>query len=130
MRSAYEHPQPVEDYLATELAAGRIAGPFEPHELHKVTVSRFKVIPKANQAGKWRLILELSSPKDSSVNDGIPSDLCSLSYITTDDVVEKIVEVGKGCLLAKVDVEHAYRNIPVHPDDQTLIAMKWKEKCT
>ena len=128
MRSAYEHPQPVEDYLATELAAGRIAGPFDPDELQHVTVSRFGVIPKANQAGKWRLILDLSSPKDSSVNDGIQGELCSLVYISTDDAVEKAMELGKGALLAKVDVEHAYRNIPVHPDDRSLIAMTWKEK--
>ena len=128
MRSAYEHPQPVEDYLATELAAGRIAGPFDPHELQEVIVSHFGVIPKANQAGKWRLILDLSSPKDSSVNDGIPSELCSLSYITTDDAVEKVMELGIGCLLAKVDVEHTYRNIPIHPEDWSLIAMKWKDK--
>ena len=124
MRSAYEHPQPVEDYLATELAAGRIAGPFDPHELQEVIVSRFGVIPKTNQAGKWRLILDLSSPKDSSVNNGIPSELCSLCYITTDDAVEKVMELGIGCLLAKVDVEHAYRNIPIHPEDRSLIAMK------
>ena len=75
-RSAYEHPQPVADYLAIELAAGHITGPFDPHELGEVTISRFGVITKAN-TGKWRLILDLSSPKDASVNDGIPSELCS-----------------------------------------------------
>ena len=33
MRSAKEHPQPVNDYyLATELAARRIVGPFDVHE--------------------------------------------------------------------------------------------------
>ena len=53
MRSAKEHPQPVNDYLATELAAGRIVGPFEVHELPNGQVSRFGVIPKANQPGKW-----------------------------------------------------------------------------
>ena len=62
------------------------------------------------------------------MNDGIPSELCSLSYITTDDAVEKVMELGIGRLLAKVDVEHAYRNIPVHPEDRSLIAMKWKDK--
>ena len=118
----------MEDYLATELVAGRIVGPFDSHELQEVIVSRFGVIPKANQARKWRLFLDLSSPTDSSMNDGIPSELCSLSYITTDDAVEKVMELGIGCLLAKVDVEHVYRNIPIHPKDRSLIAMKWKDK--
>lgn len=86
------------------------------------------MIPKANQAGKWRLILDLSSPKGASVNDTIPSELCTLLYIIKDDAVVKIMELGKGCCLAKLDVEHAYRNIPVHPDDWSLIAMRWKKK--
>ena len=42
-RSAYEHPQPVEDYLAIKMAAGRNAGPFDPHELGEVTIIRFGV---------------------------------------------------------------------------------------
>ena len=51
-----------------------------------------------------------------------------LLYISTDDAVEKIMQLGQGCLLAKVDIEHAYRNIPVHPDDRSLLAMTWKGK--
>ena len=128
MRSAKEHPQPVNDYLATELAAGRIVGPFEPHELPNGQVSRFGVIPKANQPGKWRLIVDLSSPNGYSVNDGIAPELCSLKYASVDQAVENILGLGQGTLLAKVDVEHAYRNIPVHPDDRILLAMRWNDK--
>ena len=117
MKSAYENPQPVDNYLQTELAAGRIVGPFLPHQLKGAQVSSFGVIPKANQPGKWRLILDLSSPYQQSVNDGIPRELCSMRYITIDDAVKKILSLDQGCLLAKLDVEHAYRNIPVHPDD-------------
>ena len=29
-------------------------------------------------------------------------------------------------MLAKVDVEHAYRNIPVHPEDRHLLGMVWQ----
>ena len=28
-------------------------------------------------------------------------------------------------LLAKVDIEHAYRNIPIHPQDRHLLGMRW-----
>ena len=129
MRSAKEHPQPVNDYLATELAAGRTVGPFEPHELPNGQVSRFGAIPKANQPGKWRLmIVDLSSPNGYSVNDGIAPELCSLKYASVDQAVENILGLGQGTLLAKVDVEHAYRNIPVHPDDRILLAMRWNDK--
>ena len=53
-------PQPVDDYTAKEVAAGRIVGPFRPHELPGDQISCFGVIPKASQLG---LILDLSSPK-------------------------------------------------------------------
>ena len=127
MQSAQENPQPVEDYLQAELAAGRIVGPFPPHLLEHAQISRFGVIPKRNQPGKWRLILDLSSPYEHSVNDGISKELCSMRYITIDDAIDKILGLGPGCLLAKLDVEHAYRNVPVHPDDRTLLAMRWKK---
>ena len=34
-----------------------------------------------------------------------------------DDIANRILHIGKGALLAKVDIEAAYRLIPVHPDD-------------
>ena len=44
------------------------------------------MIPKS-EPGKWRLIVDLSSPKGASVNDGISKELCSLSYVHVDDIV-------------------------------------------
>ena len=35
---------------------------------------------------------------------------------------------GSGALMAKFDVEAAYRNIAVHPDDRFLFGMKWRGK--
>ena len=40
----------------------------------------------------------------------------------------KKLKLGQGVPLAKVDIEHAYRNIPLHPNDRILFAMRWKEK--
>jgi len=71
------------------------------------------------------LILDLSSPDGWSINDGIDAELCSMAYATVDSAVSHIVNQGKGTLLAKVDIEHAYRNIPVHPDDRHLLGMRW-----
>ena len=124
MTSAYNNPQPVEDYLAAELVAGRIIGPIDPKTMPKAQVSRFGVIPKANQPGKWRLILDLSSPNNRSVNDGIPKELHSMQYASIDDAVDMIMQTGQGCLLAKIDIEHVDRNIPVHTDDRPLLALE------
>ena len=54
-RSAHDHPEVVNRYLANELALGRVAGPF-PATLPGVMISRFGVIPKSGKPGKWRLI--------------------------------------------------------------------------
>ena len=32
---------------------------------------------------------------------------------------------GPGALMAKFDVESAYWNIPVHPDNRFLLGMRW-----
>ena len=129
MKSALENPDPVDKYLAEEeLQAGKIVGPFDPDQLPDAQVSRIGVIPKAGQPNKWHLIVDLSSPKDHSVNDGIEKHLCSLEYASVEDAVQTIWSMGQGTLLAKIDIEHAYRNIPVHPDDRLLLVMQWREK--
>ena len=51
----------VEQYLKNECALGRVLGPF-PGYLPGLHTSRFGVIPKKSQPGKWRLIIDLSAP--------------------------------------------------------------------
>ena len=122
MLSALQHPEVIDAYLGKELALGRLLGPFTPggEELQGVHINRFGVIPKGHNTGKWRLITDLSYPQDRSVNDGIDPALCSLKYTSVDQVAETIATLGQGSLLAKIDVESAYRLIPVHPDDRLL----------
>lgn len=86
MQSVNQHPEPIEQYISKECLAGRIIGPF-PHGTEGIHVSRFGVIPKPHQPGKWRLITDLSSPKGASVNN---PQLCSLSYASIDDAVRMV----------------------------------------
>ena len=97
------------------MGRGRLVGcwDFDRDQFPMVQVSPFCVIPKS-EPGKWRLILDLSSPEGFSVNDGVHKDLYSLSYMSVDEVAERVVEVGKGALLAKFDLKVAYRNVSVH----------------
>ena len=124
MVSATDHPEVIQEYLAEECSEGRVLGPLDADLFPFVQVSRFGVIPKGS-SGKWRLIVDLSAPSGASVNDGIDEHRCSLSYVTVWDAARAISERGLGTLLAKIDVKHAYRNIPVHPDDRVLMGMKW-----
>ena len=89
-------------------------------------ISHFGVIPKCHTPNKWRLIIDLSHPAGHSVNDGIPKSLCSLSYVTVDTAIWHILNTGIGTLLAKIDIKHAFRLLPVHPADRHLLAMSWK----
>ena len=100
LEGAREYPDVVTDYLATEISQYRVAGPFPPRAIPQVHISRFGVIPKA-QTGKWRLIIDLSYPKGHSENDGIPRLLCSLKYVTIDEAIREIIQLGRGTLLAK-----------------------------
>ena len=60
-----------------------------------------------------------------SVNHGIAPEFCSLSYSSVDQAAIIMSQLGPNALLAKIDIAHAYRNIPVHPSDRRLLAMQW-----
>ena len=125
MLSAVQKPEVVREYLVKECVEGRVMGPLEPTQFPIIQISRFGVISKGS-SGKWRLIVDLSSPEGHSVNDGIDSELCSLKYVTVDDAVTAIQQKGLGAHLAKIDIQSAYRIIPVHPDDRWLLGMSWE----
>lgn len=112
----------VDEYLNTEIAQGRIAGPLPLISLPGSHISRFVVIPKEHRINKWRLLIDLSYPAGSSVNDGIPKYLCSINYISIDTAIENILKCGTGTLLAKIDVKNAFRLLPAHPDDRYLLS--------
>lgn len=126
MLSAYQHSEVIEEYLEEECRKGRVLGPFKKGEIPNLHISRFGVIPKSHKPGKWRLILDLSHPEGASVNDGIAPQLSTLSYVSVDDVAEAVVGLGRGALLAKVDVQSAYGVVPVHPEDRRLLGMRWQ----
>ena len=128
MRSALDHPSIIDDYLETEVSRGRVAGPFTNSPFPDLHISRFGVIPKSNQPGKWRLILDLSSPEGHSVNDGIPKPPFSVQYVTVDSFIEGIMARGRGTLMAKFDVASGYRNVAIHPQDRPLLGMMWRGK--
>ena len=115
----------VSQYLADEIAHQWVAGSFKRSVIPDAHISRFGVIPKNHQPNKWRLIIDLSHPASRSVNDGIPKNLCSLTYITIDSAIQCFQQLRQGTLLAKVDVKSAFRLLPVYPSDCHLLAMEW-----
>lgn len=76
MKSALEHPEVVSEYLQREKAMDRMVTiPAEVLPYIHCHISPFGVIPKKSKPGHWRLIVDLSSPENASVNDGIDKDM-------------------------------------------------------
>ena len=65
MLSAAKNPSVVEEYLAKELAYGRVVQ-VDPRRM-EIHINRFGVIPKGHQTAKWRLIVDMSHPEGHSV---------------------------------------------------------------
>ena len=72
--SANQHAEVIDVYLENEVRLGRVVGPFDSPPVQNLHISSFGVIPKKGQPGKWRLIVDQSSPQGHSVNDGIDLD--------------------------------------------------------
>ena len=64
----------------------------------------------------------------SSINYSISKEDFSLNYITIDTAIEGILANGRGCFLAKTDVDSAFRLIPLRPRDYELFGMQWEGK--
>lgn len=116
----------VDERIAAEVAAGRLCGPLPQNLAGMVHVSPMGLVPKSHQPNKFRLIVDLSHPTGSSVNDGILPRLCSLQYASVDMAVKMVRQLGIGTQLVKLDIKDAYRIIPVHPADHHLLGISWR----
>ena len=126
--SAQANPHIVDGKVCEELAADRLLGPLPPHLAALVHTSLLGLVPKARQTNKWRMICDLSSPINRSVNNGISPDLCSLQYARVDEAVLIVRSLGQDTQLIKLDLKNAYRMVPTHPADYTLLGIKWQAK--
>ena len=111
--------------LNKEIEAARIAGPFLVPPFPNCRGSPLGIVPKKDPS-EFRLIHHLSYPQGSSVNDSIPDDFSSVRYVSINDAISVIKQTGAGCVMAKTDVKSAFRIIPIHPNDYSLLGMKWQ----
>ncbi len=125
LKSAVDNPTIVSSNLAKEVALGHTAGPFTNPPFVNLQVSPIGIVPKKH-SDKFRTIFHLSFPKTGeSINSFIEKDEFSLQYIKIDDAIAALIRLGRGTYLAKTDVESAFRQFPVHPDDWELLGMYW-----
>ena len=126
LQSAAKNPRVIAETLGKECAAGRMAGPYSSPPCPKLRCSGIGLVPK--KSGTMRMITHLSAPAGQSINDFIPKDPYSLQYATVDDAIRMVQKHGKGARMAKTDVKHAFRLVPVRPADWPLLGVHWEEK--
>ena len=128
-KSALNRPNEVENKLQNEVQKGHIEGPFYLPPFDPFIISPIGLVPK-KETGKFRMIHDLSYPKNegTSVNAFIPRSYCTVQYEDFDVVADLIVKNGPGCFVGKIDIESAFRIIPIHPSDYWLLGMKYGDK--
>ncbi|CAL1715691.1 unnamed protein product [Somion occarium] len=84
------------------------------------------IIPKTTP-GTFRIIQDFSFPRDNpsifSVNDDINPDEFQCEWGTFVACVLLIADAPEGTQASVNDVQNAYRNIPIHPDDQPYLVI-------
>ena len=118
---ASDFKQELKAILHNEIQYNSVLGPFDHPILQDTRFSPLNSVPKKDSTEK-RLILDLSMPEGNSINDGIDKNNClgyeeKLQLPSIDDLVKRIVQLGKGCKVFKIDLKRAYRQIPVCPAD-------------
>ena len=128
LKSAFAFPGVIDAKISKEIKLGRILGPSSvPPEVHNFRVSPLGVVPKSTP-GEYRVIHHLSHPQGSSVNDGIPHEFSSVQYATVQDAIAFIKRSPHTIFLGKLDIEAAFRIIPVSPLDTPLLGFQWRGK--
>ena len=118
------NPTVISQYLDREVQLGRMC----KHDVKSLNIhlSPLGAIPKKHKPGKWRLIVDLSSPAGASVNDGISVEWSSVAYVSIDHLSSLVLGAGTRALLVKADIKEAYRMLPIHPEDQALLGAQWE----
>ena len=111
-----ENYQKMSAILAGELLADKLS--FTNSDL--LQTHALGAIPKPD--GSVRYITDCSRPAKSSVNNYMKETFSSFSFKTIDQIVDSI---SPGCFMATVDLQNAYRSVPIHPTDRCHFGLQW-----
>jgi len=126
LTSTSQQPDILEANITTECQAGHILGPFDTPLLPNFCCSGLGLVPKHD--GGWRAIYHLSAPYGSSINDSISPQDYTLSYCSVDDAFPIVSSLGRGALMAKINLRNVFFLILVWPQDWNLLGIKWRGK--
>ncbi|XP_062591615.1 uncharacterized protein LOC134253122 [Saccostrea cucullata] len=117
----------VNEKLNKELGLNRISGPHVLKPFDNFICSPLGLVPK-KLPGEFRIIHDLSFPEGNSVNEHISRENAVVQYDSIENVIQLIKKFGKGALMAKLDIEDGFRNIPIHPSDYHFLGFLWNNQ--
>ncbi|CAG2213337.1 unnamed protein product [Mytilus edulis] len=126
-QSALDKPEIVTEKIEKEIKKGRYRGPFNSPPLPNFICSPLGLVPKKEE-GQYRVIHDLSFPKGNSVNSSIPAEYTSVSYENIENVIHLVQSQGHKALMARADVENAFRLLPINPEDYHFLGFTWNGK--
>jgi len=127
--SAMQYGDHITKFLQKEINHGAIYGPFSKPPIEGLHVSPLLTRNKSNSQDR-RVIVDLSWPHGQSVNDFVAMDkyvdtYFTLKYPTVDDIIDRVVKLGKNCQLYKVDLQRAFRQLKLDPRDIVFTGLYW-----
>lgn len=111
--------------IAAQVVNGRTHGPFIAAPFENFRASPLGAATR-KRSTKIRRIHHLSWPDEGSVNSGIPDSEATIAYEMVDRAIADLIDSGPGSLMTKLDLESAFRHIPVRPADWHLLGFSWE----
>ncbi|PPQ94251.1 hypothetical protein CVT25_004971 [Psilocybe cyanescens] len=132
--SALKQPQAVLSHIQKELSLSRYTGPFSRSKLESLIgsfrTSPLGVVPKAGTSDEFRLVQDFSFPRNNpdqrSVNSEIDMDEFRCDWGTFDEIVSIVRNAPPLSEAATLDVDSAFRRIPIHPSQQSSFVIGWQ----
>jgi len=105
----------VEQTILNEIAEGN----YVISDAKPTIISALGTIPKPDYS-EVRLIHDCSRPTGQALNDYITSH--SFKFQTLDDAFKLL---RPNYFMAKIDLRHAYRSVPIHPNNYAATGLQW-----
>ncbi len=122
-KNAIKFGPEVTDSIASWISKGFVAGPFKSPPTKNF---RSNSILAVAQPDKVRICLNVSLPKNQSLNDNIGKYKLEKVIMTSAKLfIYSIIEAGSGCEIWKFDFEDAYKNVPARINELRYQGFNW-----
>ena len=104
-------------------------GPFKLSPIPSLCFSPLMTVPKEDN--KRRVIVDFSFPPGKSINDGISKSTyldfeVDFRLPSVQSMVNRLNDLGPGCLMYKRDLKAAFRQFSTDPGDYSLTGISWE----